>query len=492
MARLIKTELFNFKNVEHGIIEHMNYSSVKSKAEIENSDILGIYGQNGSGKTAVVEALDVVKRIMQGKRLNFSEDGGLLRDDGTTKIVNAFFFKVNINGNLKKYWVEYEVSIKSNLNNKSVDFVDEKISVSLRGKNWRKPKYVAFSNPYYANELDVLESEQIASLDNSNITQFSNLFVDKLAIACQRDNVSFFFNNNTVKYLDKNIKKKDEYVTSILVALRELKKFACGYFHVIKVCQLSDINGDVLVPINIHKETDGIVEQGCLPLLTNNTVKILPKAVFDELSSVIPTINIALKALIPNMKIEIDNVEELATEEGKKVSFSVYSVRGNTKVLIMYESEGIKRIISLLHYLISVYNNPEICLVVDEMDSGIFEFLLGELIGVLYQSAKGQLIFTSHNLRALEMLGNRNIICSTTKSKNRYIRLKGIARNNNRRDFYLRAVLLGGQEESLYDNVDLVAIENAFTKANGDIDKRGNDRMTNDIENFFKKMNIKK
>lgn len=121
--------------------------------------------------------------------------------------------------------------------------------------------------------------------------------------------------------------------------------------------------------------------------------------------------------------------------------------------------------------MISVYNNPEICLVVDEMDSGIFEFLLGELIGVLYQSAKGQLIFTSHNLRALEMLGNRNIICSTTNSKNRYIRLKGIARNNNRRDFYLRAVLLGGQEESLYDNVDLVAIENAFTKANGDIDK---------------------
>ena len=167
----------------------------------------------------------------------------------------------------------------------------------------------------------------------------------------------------------------------------------------------------------------------------------------------------------------------------------MYSVRDNSKVLIRYESEGIKRIISLLHYLTSVYNKPEVCLVVDEMDSGIFEFLLGELIGVLYQSAKGQLIFTSHNLRALEMVGNKNIICSTTNPKNRYIRLKGMAKNNNMRDFYLRSVLLGGQEESLYNIMDLVAMENAFARADGITNTEFSEKMTNDVNDFFKKMN---
>ena len=58
----------------------------------------------------------------------------------------------------------------------------------------------------------------------------------------------------------------------------------------------------------------------------------------------------------------------------------------------------------ILSALISVYNNPSICMIVDEMDSGIFEFLLGEILRVIEQSGKGQLIFTSHNLYFFEFL----------------------------------------------------------------------------------------
>jgi len=118
-----------------------------------------------------------------------------------------------------------------------------------------------------------------------------------------------------------------------------------------------------------------------------------------------------------------------------------------------------------LNYLISLYNYPEICLVVDELDSGIFEYLLGELLGVLYDEAKGQLIFTSHNLRVLEKLDTKNIICSTTNPDNRYIRLKGVEKNNNHRDFYIRSIVLGGQKEELYDETELQSIGYAFRKA---------------------------
>ena len=36
---------------------------------------------------------------------------------------------------------------------------------------------------------------------------------------------------------------------------------------------------------------------------------------------------------------------------------------------------------------------------IDELDSGIYEYLLGECLEVMQDKAKGQLIFTSHNLR---------------------------------------------------------------------------------------------
>ena len=104
-------------------------------------------------------------------------------------------------------------------------------------------------------------------------------------------------------------------------------------------------------------------------------------------------------------------------------------------------------------------------MVVDELDSGIFEYLLGELLGMMNSGMKGQLIFTSHNLRVLEKLDTKNIVCSTTNPENRYIRLKGIEKNHNKRDFYIRAITVGGQNEELYDEDDLIAMEYAFRKA---------------------------
>ena len=192
----------------------------------------------------------------------------------------------------------------------------------------------------------------------------------------------------------------------------------------------------------------------------------VPEDVYMQLKYAIDSINIALKAIIPNLSIELKTVSEEINSEGVKlIQVDVYSIRDGKRFLTKYESEGIKRIISLLNYLISLYNNPEICLVVDELDSGIFEYLLGELLGVLSEEAKGQLIFTSHNLRVLEKLDTKNIVCSTTNPENRYIVLNGVEKNHNHRDFYIRALVLGGQKEELYDETDLQSIGYAFRKA---------------------------
>lgn len=110
-------------------------------------------------------------------------------------------------------------------------------------------------------------------------------------------------------------------------------------------------------------------------------------------------------------------------------------------------------------------NQLGVCLVVDEMDSGIFEYLLGKLLGLMNNEMKGQLIFTSHNLRVLEKLDAKNTVCSTVNPDNRYIRLTGIEKNNNKRDFYIRAITVGGQKEELYDEDDLIAMGYAFRKA---------------------------
>ncbi len=102
---------------------------------------------------------------------------------------------------------------------------------------------------------------------------------------------------------------------------------------------------------------------------------------------------------------------------------------------------------------------------IDELDAGIFEYMLGELLDIFNQSAKGQLIFTSHNLRALEMLDKDSIMFSTANPDRRYIRMKNKKATNNLRNMYLRGILVGGQDEVIYEETDSLRIARAFRKA---------------------------
>ena len=67
IVRLASLELSNIKNVKNGRIVMpggMGKDAVRDKAEI-----LGIYGQNGSGKTAVIDTLYYLQKIMNGESL---------------------------------------------------------------------------------------------------------------------------------------------------------------------------------------------------------------------------------------------------------------------------------------------------------------------------------------------------------------------------------------------------------------------------------------
>lgn len=91
--------------------------------------------------------------------------------------------------------------------------------------------------------------------------------------------------------------------------------------------------------------------------------------------------------------------------------------------------------------------------------------MLGELLDIFQNSAKGQLIFTSHNLRALEMLDKESIMFSTTNPENRYIHMKNVKGSNNLRSMYIRSITLGGQDEVSYEGTDSLEIARAFRKA---------------------------
>ncbi len=461
LVRILESELENFKNVEYGDIRYVNYSNAEYRAELKEPDINGIYGQNGSGKTAMIEALDMLQRIMGGKTISYEEYAGMFPENRAMKLSTVFFIECGE----KKYKARYGLSLKKNTEERRIQIHSEELVYWQRGVSWKKERNAFFCNPFYDTQ-SIMEdtSAQVVSEDKGaagKIRFFRS--VQNLAVFCAQKNVSLFFNEIFYNSLEAEGQNDEEMAFSDVV--KALFEFARMRFQVVKVNQLGANYSNAFIPVNIHAESENEILQGCIPLFMNGRGEFTEE-IFTKLEHVVMAINVALKAIIPNLSIELIKAKEEKNKEGiTVVQAEVYSNRDGKKFLTKYESEGIKRMVSLLNYLISLYNNPSICLAVDELDAGVFEYLLGELVGVLAEEAKGQLIFTSHNLRIMEKLDKKNIICSTINPKNRYISLKGIEKTNNRRDFYIRAVVLGGQKERLYDDTELQDIGYAFQKA---------------------------
>ena len=63
VVRICSFEISNIKNVRHGKIEMPNRLPGYNP---EKGELLGIYGQNGSGKTSVVNAIILIQRLICG------------------------------------------------------------------------------------------------------------------------------------------------------------------------------------------------------------------------------------------------------------------------------------------------------------------------------------------------------------------------------------------------------------------------------------------
>jgi hypothetical protein len=118
-----------------------------------------------------------------------------------------------------------------------------------------------------------------------------------------------------------------------------------------------------------------------------------------------------------------------------------------------------------------MYNSHNVIVAIDEIDAGIFEYLLGEIFLVLKEEAKGQLLFTSHNLRPLEILNPYQVVFTTANPLARYLVMTKTSKKINLRDFYLRSIELGGQKENVYTSTDPFEISRAFRLAGRDDEK---------------------
>ena len=452
-VRLVRIELCNYKNVAHGILEMPCAAS--RDFSCDRAEILGIYGQNGSGKTAVIEALSLTKDLLSSSSLPYETADGIAQTAQASSCTLSFFIGDENEGILAEY--AFTVS-RSDASARGVCVSEEKIAYRAVSAGKASPPKTLLHYKAEEKSRFLTPKYRYASMAKNEEDAVELAVAKKLSL---RNAASFLFSEDVRPFLLRGLTDSiDDLALKRIV--QTLSRYARQGFFVVDSNHSGTISLGAVMPLALH--FDGNEETPEQTLLSLTEPSVQPVSTYEFIKKSVSAINHVLGVLIPGMSLFIKEYGGQTTEDGREgMRFEILSVRDDTKIPLKCESEGIKKLISVLSILIAMYNHPSVLVAVDEFDAGVYEYLLGEILGILEENGRGQLLFTSHNLRPLEMIDRRDIVFTTTNPSNRYIRLSGS--KGNLRDQYIRSIHVGGQKEELYDSSNPLEIARAFRLA---------------------------
>lgn len=443
IVRVTNVEITNLKNVKRG-----KFRTNSTFDALDKANVIGFYGQNGSGKTAAVESFNLLKILLSANNevpLPKLASNLLYFKEKTIRLLFQFIVK----NEYGEFYVNYSVSLSVGKGRYQV--VEEKVFSRENKKNEPFKNLISKSGKNFT--IGTIESHEL-----NESARVSAMVANRMAAS---NSTSFVFREELKEVFEDLLEGNEaEIMKNLSVDLnRDL--------HVIDTVHYGLLIANLVMPFSVHLER----KRGHIPYEMQDTM-VLPMDLFETIDQVVSQTNIVLQTIIPGLLIKIKQINKQKLSDGSEgVRFEFLSKKGEIELPLRSESEGTLKIISILSTLVAVYNNPNACVVIDELDAGIFEYLLGEILEVLNENAQGQLFFTSHNLRILEVLPIRNLWFTTLNAEDRYHQLKGVKKLSNARDIYLRAVQLGGQDEEIYAETNLYDIKTAFRRAGISNDK---------------------
>ena len=382
MIRILEMELRNVKNVTNGRIVFEENSA--------GGSVTGIYGQNGSGKTAVIDALECVQRLMSGEQTG-KNSADLIRY-GASDMSIEILFEISARDGFfaRNVYLQYDVTfIRGGTENRlRVSRESFRMSV-VRDRMGREVLVHALdSDPDVKGRKNFTMTpaylwRSIRSIEDirSDVDYESNTTFD--------DSLSYMFSPNHLQRVLESARlarrepsqQSKAYLEGTLAPLSKavelLGDFARNDMHVSTTSRTSTASYSYIVLPDVSSGSEGRIYD----LIESNPVT---EEEYESLNDTVARFNLVLSALIPGLRIALQETGQKIMPDGStRLMATFMSLRGEARIPFRCESEGIVRLTSLLSLLVHAYNDRSACVVVDEIDSGVFEYLLGQLLHVM-------------------------------------------------------------------------------------------------------------
>lgn len=441
--RLSKITIENIKNTEYGEISF----PIQGIDNERKAGLLGIYGANGSGKTAVIYALNILKTLMSGYALDKDTYNFITKGKNEAKLKFEFDFETK---DLITY-IAYEFKLAKD-NDELLYVKDEKVTYKRQEDS--RTLIIMDTTKDESNDLLFSPKLKYEHIKRDKETLIDLMVSSKMA---HEKRESFIFRKETLDLLKDKWERNIEYHILTL-----LNKYANFNMFVI----LDNKYNHLPFFFRIADEKKKLVEYGEIGLRYGENE--IDADYYGICTRVVSQLSLVLSEIVPGVELKIKDYGQVTLKDGSIGNrIELMSNKNGVEIPIKYESEGIKKIISILSALTAMFNHEGVLVAIDELDSGIFEYLLGSILEVINDTGSGQLIFTSHNLHPLEVLDSDNIVFTTINPLNRYIKFTNVRDSNNLRNVYLREIALRatGQKEIVYDDIKKHKISRAFRKA---------------------------
>ena len=360
---MLSFKVNGIKNIEKEI-EINFYNKTLKRFNPCGSNVKGIFGPNGIGKTSIIKGMDILRKISLNDNYLTNDFNIIILD----KIINKKIEKAKLEveflviKNKKKYRYIHSITI-ARTSTKEIKILNEKIIKKDPNTDqilWQ----ILIENGIIKNDsihkgdlkaqiIDVtknlLEKRSVVNIVKSSLLESTDL-----------ENIYYFYKKLYIK-LDRG----DSHFTYALLD------------NILKAPMKDE------VPFNNS---------------IGNYDMTIPKNSLEVFEDYLRRMTKFLKIFKSNLK----NIEYEKKEDEEYYYINILFVYNNYKVDYEFESMGIKNLFSLFTYFRALSDDEVV--VIDEIDTSIHDIYLNKLIEFFAVDGKGQLVFTAHNITLLQTL----------------------------------------------------------------------------------------
>ena len=393
---LLNLRVSGIKNIEAPIEIPFYKKTIKNDFDPERYRIKGIYGENGSGKTAIMTAVKILTRLLLDR--NYMTDS-----------VNQKLLAENINKKTREGFVEvtfysffgtdpliyhYRIAFESRADDRV--YITEEVLERKNGRNSQNIYTPVFST----------QSGSLVFFEEENL--FQRLREKTQNLLEQRSIVTFLHDIESKSYYLQN--HPWHHLFALAVFASSIHVVIDGEddhrLYARQNLQKGSRN------LSLHEAEDLLIYSWASAARDNQQEVMVPRSQLQYYKESVGR----LYSFIRIFKTDLKDIKVETKEYGEFYLCRRIMVYRGYELDEEFESRGIRKLMGLFEALDEACKGSIVF--IDELDSNINDVYLDKLIEYFVYYGKGQLCFTAHNLSPMSVLRSNKLAISFISSVN--------------------------------------------------------------------------